>query len=81
MASKNKTLDTVIKRFPESGSQIEELFADSDFFRSICEDYAECLHILNRIEFSNQINRRGYKKEYQTLLQELEEELISKLKR
>lgn len=79
MASKNSILDVVLKRFPESEQLIEELFAESDCFRSICENYADCIEVLNRYESCNRMTRKGYIKEYRELLKELEKELLSKL--
>ena len=79
MASKNTTLYIVIERFPEASQQITELFHQSDFFRSICEDYADCLQVIKRLECSRQMTKKGYKKEYEALLEDLERELFSKL--
>ena len=79
MASEKKVLNTVIKRFPESRLQIVELFHQSDFFRSICEDYAVCFEVIKRLESSKQMTKKGYNKEYKILLEELEKELISRL--
>jgi hypothetical protein len=81
MASKNQSLNTVIERFPEVGCQITEFYHQSDFFRSICEDYADCLEVIKRLESSNHMTEKGYKKEYQALLDDLEKELFLKLKK
>jgi len=79
MASKKKVLNAVIKKFPESHHLILELFHQSDFFRSICEDYAVCFETIKRLESSKQMIKKGYKKEYTILLEELEKELFKKL--
>ena len=79
MANKNKALDIVSRKFPESRHLIIELFHQSDFFRSICEDYALCLETIIRLDASKHMIKKGYKKEYEDLLQDLENELISKL--
>jgi hypothetical protein len=79
MASEKKVLNTVIKRFPESHLLIIELFHQSDFFRSICKDYAVCFEVMNRLESSEQMTKKGYKMEYKILLEELEKEIISRL--
>ena len=78
--AKKKVLNIIIERFPESRLQIEELFYQSDFFQSICEDYAVCFQVINRLESSKQMTKKGYEKEYTILLEELEEELLSNLK-
>ena len=80
MASKNTALYTVTERFPEASHQIAELFHQSDFFRSICEDYADCVKVIKGFECSRQMTKKGYKKEYEALLEDLERELFSKLK-
>lgn len=79
MASKNTSLKKVLEKFPEYRLLIEELYRESDSFRSLCEDFTECLEIIRNIDYSECIIRAGYKQEYETLLQELEEELFAKL--
>lgn len=79
MASKNRVLHTVIKSFPAYGMHITELYDHSSIFRSICEDYAACLRVMERLESNSRMTSKGYKKEYEELLQDLEKELISKL--
>lgn len=79
MANKNKALDIVSKKFPASRHLIIELFHQSDFFRSICEDYAVCFETIKRLESSEQMIKKGYKREYTILLEELEKELFTKL--
>ena len=66
MASKKSPVEEVIKRFPDQGMLIENL----------CQDFADCLNVIKRLDKSSEMIRCGYKKEYETLLQELEEELV-----
>lgn len=80
MASKNRVLNIVLKKFPESHQLISDLFNQSDFFRSICEDYASCVQVIKTLESSNRMSNKGYLEEYEELLQDLEKELILKLK-
>jgi hypothetical protein len=79
MASKKTSLKKVLEKFPEHHLLIEELYRESDSFRSLCEDYVECMEIIKNIDYSECIIRAGYKQEYETLLHELEEELLTKL--
>jgi len=81
MASKKNTLRIVITKFPESCQEITELFHHSDFFRSICEDYVDCLQVLERLSATHRMINKGYIKEYKALLQELEKELLVRLKK
>ena len=80
MASKKEVLKIVAERFPESNNQIINLFPKSEFFRSICEDYVNCLQTMDRLESSKQMKKIGFKREYESLLQELEDELMSNLR-
>ena len=79
MASKKFSLKRVLTRFPEQALLIEELYAASDSFRSLCEDYTECSEVIKNLDYSEHMIQTGYKEEYEALLQELEQELISKL--
>ena len=79
MASEKEVLNTVIDRFPESCLQITELFSQSDYFRSICQDYVLCVQVIKNLDAARQMHKKGYKKEYEALLKDLEAELISKL--
>jgi hypothetical protein len=76
MASKKSPVEEVIERFPEQGMLIENLYTSSDSFRCLCQDFADCLNVIKRLDKSSEMIRCGYKKEYETLLQELEEELV-----
>ena len=79
MASKKSILKKVFKRFPQHYMLIEELYRESDSFRSLCEDYTECLEIIKNLDYSECIIQAGYKQEYEKLLQELGEELSARL--
>ena len=78
---KDKVLDTIINKYPHSKTKIKKLFHESDIFRSICEDYFECLQVIKRIEYLENINKKGYKKEYEELLEKLKWELFLSLKK
>jgi hypothetical protein len=76
MATKKSPVKKVLERFPEQGMLIENLYTSSDSFRCLCQDFAECLDVIQRLDNSNEMIRCGYKNEYEVLLNELEEELI-----
>jgi len=75
-ARKKMTLQKVLNRFPEHALLIKELYKDSDSFRGLCEDYAECSEVINRLDYSEQMIQTGYREEYEALLRDLENELI-----
>ena len=79
MASKKSILKKVLQMFPDHHLLIEELYRESDSFRSLCEDYSECLEINKNLDYSECIIQAGYKQEYEMLLHELEEELFARL--
>jgi hypothetical protein len=81
MATKKSPVKQVLERFPEKGILIENLYTASDSFRCLCQDFAECLDVIQKLDNSNEMIRCGYKKEYEVLLNELEEELIKILAR
>jgi len=80
MASKNYVLNIVRENFPGSYRLITELYHSSDYFRSLCEDFTDCLQVVRRIESSDKMSSKGYYEEYVKLLDELEKELREKLK-
>lgn len=72
-------LFTVLNRFPERGETVKRLFKADSTFQSLCEDYIQCreaLHYWNVAESSEAAARR---QEYETLLKELEHELLEAL--
>jgi len=80
MASKKEVLHQVIRKFPDSCQLITELFDSSDYFKSLCKDYADCLQVIEQFEISDKMKKRGYYREYEELLEELEQELSARLK-
>lgn len=79
MASKKSPLKIVLSKFPEQALLIKELFVVSESFRSLCEDYADCLNVIKDLDCYSQMLQKGYKNEYEVLLLELEEEVFSRL--
>ena len=79
MASEKVILESVVKRFPESHQLITKLYHTSEFFRSLCDDFADCLQVIDNLASSEKMNRKGYYEEYLNLLSELEAELAGQL--
>jgi len=72
-------LHSIIKRFPGQRETIERLSRESDSFRSICEDYLRCADARRYWEQSCSEDAAGRRKEYASLLRELEEEILENL--
>ena len=73
-------LFSVLKRFPERQNTAKRLFKESESFQTMCEDYLKCVKALdhwNQSEIDIAPLRRT---EYTALTQELEEEILQKLK-
>ena len=69
----------VIKKFPEHKAVIQRLFRSNDEFLTLCDDYRMCKEALAywNISASNQAPSRA--DEYQSLLKELETEILMSL--
>jgi hypothetical protein len=78
MENKDQVLKLIITRFPNHHDCVEELFEESESFRSLCEDYYDCRIVLDKsIKTNNKTN--GLRKEYQLLLTEIEDELLERI--
>jgi len=78
MKNEDKILNLTSLRFPNHKELITELFKESESFRSLCEDYYDCRMMLDE---SITINNKSSdtRKEYQILLNEIEDELLEKI--
>ena len=73
MKNTYEILHVITYRFPNHKDLIKELFQQSSSFQTLCEDYYECKKMLEKFTKIN--NKNGdIKREYQTLLAEIEEE-------
>ena len=71
-------LKVITSRFPNYKDFINELFEESESFRTLCENYYDCKMVLDKsILINNKTN--DMIKEYQILLTEIEDELLEKL--
>lgn len=77
MKNEDKILNLISLRFPNHKELITELFKESESFRSLCEDYYDCKRMLDE---SITINNKSSdtRKEYQILLNEIEDELLER---
>lgn len=72
-------LFTLYERFPEYKEAIKAQFELSKNFRNLCSDYRRCLTALQHWNRSAADEAALRQREYQSLLQELEEEVLQHL--
>lgn len=78
MKNDDEILKVITYRFPNHKDSIDELFEESESFKSLCEDYYDCRMVLDKsIAASNKTN--DMREEYQILLTEIEEELLERI--
>jgi len=68
-------------RFAEAASAIERSFAQEPSFRSLCEDYRDCLTTLERLQGADPGSADARRQEYTELREELEKEIRDFLSR
>ena len=78
-ALQNAALASVLENFPEAAARIRELFLQNPYFRSLCEDYRECLANWRHWRQADSEQAPDYCKIYAELLQELEQEIRQSL--
>jgi len=66
----------VIKKFPEHKGAIQRLFKSDDEFLTLCNDYRMCKEALAYWNISNSEQAPLRVSEYQSLLEELENEIL-----
>ena len=72
-------MDHIRKRFPDKTHTIALAMAADTEFRAICEDYRDCLHALQYWNQSKKPEAEARVKEYRTLINELEDEIVEAL--
>ena len=80
MTTKNNVIETLKEKFPAQLDLIHELCAESDSFRTLCEDYADCQSVIDRLKYNLKMMERDTLQEYLQLSGELEEEIMSRIK-
>lgn len=74
--SQETALGCVVGRFPSREEVISDLYRTDQDFRSLCEDYCECLKSLARWTGETSENADVYQQDYRELLGELEAEIV-----
>lgn len=72
---------TVMERFPEHQETIKYLFKNDPDFKTLCSDYLRCAKALRFWSKSPLCEAEKRKLEYETLLQELEVELLENIEK
>ncbi|MBN1482601.1 hypothetical protein EH223_11195 [candidate division KSB1 bacterium] len=78
MASKKCDLDLIFENYPDHHSAIAALYGESACFRSLCEDYMNCLTFINTLE-SQMDSEQHDLEEFKCLLQDLKDELDERI--
>jgi hypothetical protein len=72
---------SVVERFPEKGAVLRRIFESNQSFRSLCEEYEECLIALRYWRESSLTEAPDFRNEFSSLLSELEDEILEHLGR
>jgi len=79
MTTKNITIEKIHEKFPGKIQEINELYEESDSFRTLCEDYADCQSVIERLRYNLKMIEKDTLQEYVQLSGELEVEIISRI--
>ena len=79
MTTKNSVINKMHEKFPAHIDLINELYEESQSFRTLCEDYVDCQSVLERLRYNMNMVKRNTLDEYEQLSGELEEEIISRI--
>ena len=74
-AAPEVSLAPVLAKFPEAAVKIQELFQQSSSFRSLCEDYRDCLGACQYWRQAASDEAPALYQSFTELLQELEQEI------
>jgi hypothetical protein len=80
MTTKNSVIEKMQEKFPVRIQIINELFEESESFRTLCEDYMDCQSVIERLRYNLKMMEKDTLQEYVQLSEELEEEIISRIK-
>ncbi len=70
---------TVIKLLPDHKESIKRLYKECKLFRDLCESYQKCSEALKHWNASNLKEAPARRKEYATLLREIEADIIQEI--
>jgi len=78
LKSSNEILNIIICRFPDQKNNIKQLFDESDSFGLLCRDYYDCIMMLEKLKISGN-KQCDILKEYQILVEEIEDEILERI--
>ena len=73
------SLSVVITKFPDHTAKIKRLFRENPNFYAQCEDYLRCSKALKFWERSGTQNGLARRDEYESILKDLESEILQSL--
>ncbi len=76
MKDSQEGLSVLLKKFIDRQAEIQRLFWTSPSFRSLCGDYKECLDAFKHWQESTLGEAPALRREYDALLQDLEQEAV-----
>jgi hypothetical protein len=79
MTTKNSVIEKMQEKFPARIQIINELFEESESFRTLCEDYMDCQSVIERLRYNLKMMGKDTLQEYIQLSGELEEEILSRI--
>ena len=80
MSIVHTSLSVVLAKFPDHAEKIRRLFRQNSTFQAECEDYRQCFRALEHWSQSETHSAPSRREEYETLLKDLEEEILQTLK-
>ena len=69
----------IIQLLPDRKKSIKRLYKESELFRDLCQDYQKCAEALEHWNASNLAEAPERRKEYTTLLRELEADIVREI--
>ena len=64
MTTKNITIAEMHEKFPAQIHLIDELFKESESFRTLCQDYLDCQSVIDRLRYNMKMMKRDTLNEY-----------------
>jgi hypothetical protein len=80
MTTKNSLIEKIYKKFPAQIDLINELYEESESFRTLCDDYIDCQSVVERLKYNVRMVERNILQDYEQLSGELVDEIISRIK-
>jgi len=76
LASLGSVVQTVIRSLPAHAGAVEEAFAESSYFRSMCKDFHACSRVLTYWNEKTSDDAAKHREEYRELRREIQQEIV-----